>query len=88
MAKTAVIFGINRRRTCHPKLGVMKMPKGVKCLVEECVFYHNEDCTAESIEVASNGNDIVGTSKGTLCATFRFRDFDDGHIEHQPGTHA
>lgn len=69
-------------------MGVMSMPKGVKCLVEECVFHDEHDCVAQSIEVRSNGNDIVGTDKGTLCATFRYRDFDDGHIEHQPSTHA
>lgn len=63
------------------------MPKGVKCYVEECVFYEHRDCTAESIEVRSSGNDIVGTDKGTLCATFSFRDFDDGHVPHQPTVH-
>lgn len=60
------------------------MPKGVKCWVEECVYYEHEACIAESIEVRSNGNDIVGTDKGTLCATFSYRDFDDGHVRHQP----
>ncbi len=64
------------------------MPKGVKCLVEECVFNEHRNCAAHNIEVASNGNDIVGTSKGTMCATFRFRDFDDGYATSQPGTHA
>lgn len=54
------------------------MPKGVKCLVEECVYNERRDCTADSIEVRSNGNDIVGTDKGTLCATFSYRDFDEG----------
>jgi hypothetical protein len=59
------------------------MPKGVKCMVEECVFNAQHDCEASSIEVRSNGNDIAGTPKGTLCATFRYRDFDDGHVHHQ-----
>lgn len=63
------------------------MPKGVKCYVEECVYYNDTDCTAKSIEVRSNGNDVVGTDKGTLCATFSFRDFDDGHVHHQPALH-
>jgi len=64
------------------------MPKGVKCLVEECVFYSDRACTADEIEIRSNGNDIVGTSKGSMCATFLYRDFDDGAVHHQPGTHA
>jgi hypothetical protein len=64
------------------------MPRGVKCLVEECVFNERHACRAEEIEVASNGNDIVGTSKGTLCVTFRYRDFDDGHATSQPGSYA
>lgn len=63
------------------------MPRGVKCLVEECVFNEDHDCAADSIEVKSNGNDIVGTSKGTMCATFRFRDFDDGFSHPEAGAH-
>lgn len=64
------------------------MPKGVKCLVEECVYNEHHDCSATSIEVVSNGNDIVGSPKGTKCATFSFRDFDDAQIHHRPGAHA
>ncbi|MCL6597983.1 DUF1540 domain-containing protein [Alicyclobacillus macrosporangiidus] len=64
------------------------MPKGVRCLVEECVFNERHDCVADEIEVRSNGNDIVGTSKGTECGTFRFRDFDDGQLARQPQVHA
>lgn len=64
------------------------MPKGVKCLVEECVYNNDRDCVADAIEVRSNGNDIVGTDKGTLCATFAYRDFDDGHVHHQPNVHS
>lgn len=63
------------------------MPKGVRCVVEECVYHKKHQCTAESIEVQSNGNDIVGTPKGTLCATFQYRDFDDSTIGHQPGAY-
>jgi hypothetical protein len=64
------------------------MPKGVRCVVEECVFNERHDCVAENIEVSSNGNDIVGTSKGTMCATFRYRDFDDGYTHSEHGVHA
>ncbi|RIV19615.1 DUF1540 domain-containing protein [Alicyclobacillaceae bacterium I2511] len=53
------------------------MPKGVVCLVEECIFYEDEGCTADEIQIRSNGNDIAGTAKGTLCATFEF-----GHPRH------
>lgn len=60
------------------------MPNGIRCVVEECVFNDHRNCTAESIEVASNGNDVVGTPKGTMCATFRYRDFDDGAMVHDP----
>jgi hypothetical protein len=68
--------------------GVRRMPKGVECLVEECVFNDGHGCTAQRIEVRSNGNDIVGTSKGTMCGTFRYRDFDDGFSRPQSGAHA
>ncbi|GGI95618.1 hypothetical protein GCM10010885_01580 [Alicyclobacillus cellulosilyticus] len=64
------------------------MPKGVRCLVEECIFNEDRDCIADAIEVRSNGNDIVGTAKGTLCATFRFRNFDQGVQSMQPSVHA
>ncbi len=68
------------------------MPRGVRCLVEECVFNEGEDCTAEEISVESNGNDIVGTHRGTMCATFEYRDFDDGareapHVAHVARRH-
>ncbi|MCL6443720.1 MAG: DUF1540 domain-containing protein [Alicyclobacillus sp.] len=63
------------------------MPQAVRCLVEECAFNEHRQCAADSIEVASNGNDIVGTSKGTQCATFRYRDFDDGYGDTRPGIH-
>ncbi|WP_018133228.1 DUF1540 domain-containing protein [Effusibacillus pohliae] len=59
------------------------MPNGVKCGVEECIYNDlNRNCTAESIEVLSNGNEIVGTTKGTRCATFEFERHtnDDGEI--------
>jgi hypothetical protein len=63
------------------------MPKRVNCLVEACVFNAHHDCSADAIEVQPSGNDIVGTSKGTQCATFMYRDFDDGSVHHQPGAH-
>ncbi|WP_067933712.1 DUF1540 domain-containing protein [Alicyclobacillus kakegawensis] len=63
------------------------MPKGVTCFVEECVFNADDRCLADAIEVRSNGNDIVGTSKGTMCRTFRYRDFDDGHADADLAAH-
>ncbi|ASS75037.1 hypothetical protein CIG75_08585 [Tumebacillus algifaecis] len=50
------------------------MPAGVKCQVEECTYNKETACSAEKIEVSSNGNDVVGTNKGTLCATFEYSD--------------
>lgn len=50
------------------------MPRGVKCQVEECIYNEKTACKAESIEVTSNGNDVVGTNKGTMCSTFEYRD--------------
>ena len=55
-------------------------------MVEECTFNERHACVAESIEVASNGNDIVGTKNGTLCLTFHYRDFDDAGI-HRSAKH-
>ena len=53
------------------------MPRDVRCSVEECKYNEKKLCSADHIEVRSNGNDIVGTNKGTLCSTFEYRDFDD-----------
>ncbi|BCJ85382.1 DUF1540 domain-containing protein [Effusibacillus dendaii] len=54
------------------------MPNGVKCGVEECIFNDKDrNCTADAIEVLSNGNEIVGTTKGTRCATFEFERHDN-----------
>lgn len=50
------------------------MPSGVKCQVEECVYNAESKCGAEMIEVTSNGNDVVGTTKGTMCGTFEYKD--------------
>lgn len=49
------------------------MLKGVRCMVEECVFHEGTGCNAAEIEVLTNGNDIVGTPKGTMCGTFQFQ---------------
>lgn len=50
------------------------MPAGIKCQVEECVYNKETACSADLIEVTSNGNDIVGTNKGTMCGTFEYRE--------------
>lgn len=50
------------------------MPNGVRCGVEECIYNDSLQCNADSIEVMTNGNPIVGTTKGTRCATFEFED--------------
>jgi hypothetical protein len=63
------------------------MPKDVRCTVEECKYNDNQDCTAREILVQSNGNDIVGTEKGTLCATFEYRDFDDARASERDTQH-
>jgi hypothetical protein len=50
------------------------MPSGIICNVEECIHNDNKACKADRIEVTSNGNDVVGTNKGTMCATFEYKD--------------
>jgi len=50
------------------------MPDGVRCLVEECVYNELRACTAKAIEIQSNGNDVVGTVKGTMCDTFHYKE--------------
>ncbi|MDI3328705.1 MAG: DUF1540 domain-containing protein [Alicyclobacillaceae bacterium] len=46
---------------------------GVRCLVEECMYNdHRGHCTADEIVIATNGNAIAGTIKGTMCSTFDF----------------
>ncbi|MCY0876155.1 MAG: DUF1540 domain-containing protein [Firmicutes bacterium] len=42
-------------------------------MVEECVYNQSLHCTASAIMVKTIGNDIVGTSRGTMCDTFSFR---------------
>lgn len=53
------------------------MPQNVQCFVEECKFNESDEhvCTASSIEVATSGNDIVGTSRGTMCKTFIYKNY-------------
>ncbi|QQE76915.1 DUF1540 domain-containing protein [Alicyclobacillus sp. SO9] len=60
------------------------MPKGVRCYVEECAYNDRESCSADSIEVMTNGSDIVGTSKGTLCQTFIYRNYVHRDDSEQP----
>lgn len=43
----------------------------ITCQCEECGFNVNHVCTAEGIEVRSNGDNIVNSSEGTCCHTFR-----------------
>lgn len=50
------------------------MPAGVKCQVEECVHNKETSCAADLIEVTSNGNNIVGTNKGTMCGTYEYKE--------------
>ena len=50
------------------------MPSGVKCMVEECIYNESKACGADEIEVTSNGNDVAGTNKGTMCGTFEYKD--------------
>ncbi len=52
------------------------MPSAVKCEVEECVYNDKLHCSAEAILVQTNGNAIVGTERGTLCATFSYQDLE------------
>ncbi|WP_109430189.1 DUF1540 domain-containing protein [Sulfoacidibacillus thermotolerans] len=49
------------------------MLSGVKCLVDQCVYNQSLHCTAASILIKSQGNDVVGTTRGTLCDTFSYR---------------
>ncbi|HHY60479.1 MAG TPA: DUF1540 domain-containing protein [Clostridia bacterium] len=43
----------------------------IKCLVEECYYNANQYCLADAIEVRSSGNNVVNSSDGTACETFR-----------------
>jgi len=43
-------------------------------MVEECVHNASKLCKADVIEVTSNGNDVVGTNKGTMCGTYEYRE--------------
>ncbi|MGI6551785.1 MAG: DUF1540 domain-containing protein [Clostridia bacterium] len=43
----------------------------IKCQVEECIFNARKICQADAIEVRSKGDNIVKSSDGTACETFR-----------------
>ncbi|MFZ5627285.1 MAG: DUF1540 domain-containing protein [Bacillota bacterium] len=43
----------------------------IKCKVEECTYYDNAMCTANTIEVMSTGDKRVASSDGTMCNTFK-----------------
>ncbi|MCY0888997.1 MAG: DUF1540 domain-containing protein [Alicyclobacillaceae bacterium] len=60
------------------------MPKGVRCLVEECKYHERDACMAPEIEIGTTGNAIVGTSRGTMCATYVYRDFKPQDKTHSP----
>jgi len=46
----------------------------IKCQVEECVYNSNGICQADGIEVMSSGGSMkVGTTDGTRCATFKYK---------------
>ncbi|WP_241712059.1 DUF1540 domain-containing protein [Sulfoacidibacillus ferrooxidans] len=57
------------------------MLSGVKCTVDQCVYNQSLHCTAASILIKIQGNDVVGTSRGTLCDTFSYRN-PDHHNTH------
>ncbi|QSO45787.1 DUF1540 domain-containing protein [Alicyclobacillus mengziensis] len=68
------------------------MPEGIRCMVEECIHHEpGQRCSAPEIEVRTNGNAIVGTSKGTMCHTFRYQNdpqvhtgrYDGESVKHQ-----
>ncbi|KPV43521.1 DUF1540 domain-containing protein [Alicyclobacillus ferrooxydans] len=62
------------------------MLEGVRCVVEECIYHEpGHKCSAQSIEVRSNGNDIVGTFKGTMCSTFRYQNDPQVHTGRYDG---
>ncbi|HHW07119.1 MAG TPA: DUF1540 domain-containing protein [Clostridia bacterium] len=43
----------------------------IKCQVEECYYNANQYCLADAIEVRSSGDNLVNSSDGTACETFR-----------------
>ncbi len=53
----------------------------VRCTVEECVYNKSLHCSAESILIKVDGNDTVGTSRGTRCDTFSYK----GSPQHASG---
>ncbi|GAV22598.1 DUF1540 domain-containing protein [Carboxydothermus pertinax] len=42
----------------------------ISCRVEECRYWENDVCTANSIQVRSSGTRKVSTSDDTACETF------------------
>lgn len=47
------------------------MQNRIQCKVEECQFNAGFKCVADAIEVRSSGNNVVNSSDGTACETFR-----------------
>lgn len=48
------------------------MSKVTKCMCEECFYNDSFECQADEIEVKSSARgNIVASSDGTYCSTFR-----------------
>jgi len=47
------------------------MSSVMKCLCEECHYNEQHECHADGIEVMSSGDNMVETSDGTCCNTFK-----------------
>ncbi len=45
----------------------------ITCMCEECAYNNNKKCTADIIEVRSNGDRKVESSSQTRCGTFEPR---------------
>jgi hypothetical protein len=56
------------------KGGILVNKERIVCQVEECIYNTQKLCSAESIEVKSSGNMVVGTSAGTRCGTFEYKE--------------
>lgn len=49
------------------------MTDNPKCSVVNCVYNSNNICTADQIEVISQGTGMTNISSETLCTTFKPR---------------
>ncbi len=52
----------------------MNKNQDIRCSVKNCIYYKDNYCTAERIQVDNQYGSLSNTSDETICVTFRPKD--------------